>query len=188
MMRLVGILSVAAWPAACGPGGRNADAADDGDDCAGMCTGLGYQACVDGVLQPPVACEVGQFCDPYEGCTLCIPDALYCVGTDEVWQCNADGTSGTPVETCTGELVCSGGQCQTPCQAAEGNPSNVGCDFWSVDLDNEPGQAAQAQYAVIIANNNDLTASVRVTRNTARVGEPLVEETIAMVDVEPRGI
>lgn len=189
MMRFVGILSVAAWLAACGPGGRNDDAADDGgDDCAGMCTGLGYQECIDGVLQPPVECEVGQFCDPYEGCTLCIPDALYCVGTDEVWQCNADGTAGTPVETCTGELVCSGGQCQTPCQAAEGNPSNVGCDFWSVDLDNEPGQAAQAQYAVIIANNNDLIASVRVTRNTARVGEPQVEETIAMVDVEPRGI
>jgi hypothetical protein len=171
---------------ACGPGPR---AGDDDDGCLGVCSALGYQECVNGELQPPVACEVGQVCDPSLGCTVCIPDNTYCVGTDEIWQCNGDGTGGMQVDTCEGDLVCSNGECQTPCDAAAGNPSNVGCDFWSVDLDNEPGNAARETYAIVLANNNDAPASVRVTKNVARVGVlPQQEETVATGDVPAHGV
>lgn len=172
--------------AACGPGPR---ADDDDDTCQPICSALGHQACEGGELQPPVACEGGQICDPELGCTVCIPNNTYCVGTDEVWQCNADGTGGMQVETCEGDLVCSNGACQTPCDAAAGNPSNVGCDFWSVDLDNEPGNAARETYAVVIANNNELPASVRVTKNVARVGVlPQQEVTVTTADVPAHGV
>src|SRR5690242_13096257 len=59
--------------AGCGPGGRH-NGGDDTGNCPGMCTGLGYQACIDGVLQTPVQCEVGQVCDPNLGCTVCVPN------------------------------------------------------------------------------------------------------------------
>jgi hypothetical protein len=186
-MTLGGLTVSLCLAAACGPGPRGGD---DTDGCLGACTGLGYQACEDGVLQPPVQCEVGQICDPQLGCTVCVPDNLYCVGPDEIWQCNSEGTGGMQVDTCEGDLVCSAGECKTPCQAAESTPSNVGCDFWSVDLDNESGisDAAGTQYAVIIANNNDAPAGVRVTKNIGRVGEPINEVEVAVVNVEPRGI
>ena len=181
---------------ACGPGPRGDDG-DDGDDggCTPVCTALGHQECVGGVLQPPVQCPIGTVCDPTLGCTACIPDNTYCVGPDEVWQCNSEGTGGTHVETCMGDLVCANGECQTPCEAASATPSNVGCDFWSVDLDNEAftlgpisNDAAAQQFAVIIANNNDLPAGVRVMRNTARVGQPVAEMTVMSVDVPARGV
>jgi len=170
--------------AACGPGPRNGD----DDSCLGLCTALGFQECIGGELQPPVQCEVGQICDPTLGCTVCIPDDLYCVGADQVWQCNSDGTGGMQVDTCSGDTVCSGGECKTPCEAAAGTPSNVGCDFWSVDLDNEPGNAARETYAVVIANNNDAPAGVRVTKNIGRVGEPMNEVVVTSVDVPARGV
>src|SRR5262245_11346860 len=117
--------------AACGPGPRGED-----DACDGVCSALGYQECVDGVLQPPVVCPPGQICAPDLGCTVCIPNDLYCDG-NTIMRCNEDGTGGTPVEECTGDLVCSAGECKTPCEAVADQPSNLGCDFWSVDLDNE---------------------------------------------------
>src|SRR5262245_64342528 len=81
---------------ACGPGPRQGD--DDDDGCLGVCSGLGYQACVGGELQPPVQCEIGQVCDPAIGCTLCIPNDLFCAGPNQIFQCNEDGTAGTQVE------------------------------------------------------------------------------------------
>jgi hypothetical protein len=188
-MRNLGLVLICLVVTACGPGGRNNG--DDGPgNCPGVCTALGYQACIDGVLQPPVQCEIGQVCDPTIGCTVCIPNDLYCAGPDQIWQCNEDGTSGMQVGTCEGDLVCSGGECKTPCEAASATPSNVGCDFWSVDLDNESGitDAAGTQYAVIIANNNDLPAGVRVMKNAGRVGEPLVEEQVTSINVPARGV
>lgn len=174
--------------AGCGPGNRHNG--DDTGNCPGVCTGLGYQACIDGVLQPPVECTVGQVCDPMLGCTVCIPNDLYCAGPDQIWQCNEDGTSGEQVGTCDGDTVCTNGECKTPCDAAADTPSNVGCDFWSVDLDNESGisDAAGVQYAVIVANNNDRDAGVRVTKNIARVGDPEMEVEVASVNVPARGV
>jgi hypothetical protein len=160
-----------------------------GDGC-GVCTALGYQACIDGVLQPPVQCPPDQICAAGLGCVVCIPDDPYCMG-NEIWQCNADGSGGTYVDTCQGDLVCSNGACLTPCEAAGNEPSNVGCDFWAVDLDNEAvsfNDATMQQFAVVIANNNDMPAGVRVTMNAGRVGQPVVEQEVTVGTVPPRGI
>jgi hypothetical protein len=185
---LAALVAISLVPA-CGPGHRNPgdDDGDDADGCTSVCSALGHQACVDGELGPPVPCEVGQICDPELGCTLCIPNDLYCVGTDEIWQCNEDGTSGMQVGTCEGDLVCHAGACQSPCEAAAGAPSNLGCDFWSVDLDNDSG-IADTQYAVIVANNNDADAGVRVTKNIARVGDPLEEVEVLTAIVPAHGV
>jgi hypothetical protein len=126
---------------------------------------------------------------------VCPPDGYYCSGdaTDEVWQCNKQGTGGTKVNTCDAGSVCSGGQCKTPCDAAADNPSNLGCEFWAADLDNEAfntfgasNDAAAAQYSIVAANNNDFAVTVTVTKNAARVGDMLNEQAVASATVAPR--
>ncbi len=175
--------------ASCGPGGR-----DGAGNCPGICSALGYQECNDGQYSDPVACAADQVCDPTYGCTVCPPEGTYCSadGT-EVLQCNADGTGGTVVETCPADSVCSGGHCKTPCEAAADNPSNLGCDFWAADLDNEAynmygatNDAAAQQFAIVAANNNDYPVTVTVTKNDGRVGEMLQEKAVASAVVAPR--
>jgi hypothetical protein len=168
----------------CGPGPRNT-----GDSCTGMCTALGFQQCHDdGTLDPPIACGPDEVCDPEHGCVVCVPDQLYCGGND-VLRCNSEGTGGEVVESCPPDVVCSDGACKTPCEAVVDNPSNLGCDFWAADLDNEAvniNDAAAQQFAIVVANNNDFPVMVTVTRNAGRVGEPVNQQGVVAVSVPPR--
>ncbi|MBL0220525.1 MAG: IgGFc-binding protein [Myxococcales bacterium] len=176
---------------ACGPGPR-----DNGPNCTSICTSFGFQQChEDGTFDPPEVCGPDEVCDPAHGCVVCVPDDLYCAGptANDVYRCNKDGTGGTQVESCPADNVCSGGQCKTPCDAAEDHPSNVGCDFWAADLDNESSttfgisnDAAAQQFAVVAANNNDYPIMVTVTKNAANVGQPINEQAILQVTVPPR--
>ena len=184
------VASLFVWLVACGPNSR-------AGECAGICSALGYQECSDGQYADPVPCGPDQMCDPNAGCVVCPPDGLYCYGpqSDEVWRCNADGTGGTKVEDCPADSVCSNGDCKTPCEAAAEHPSNLGCDFWAADLDNESSSvgaftndAAAAQFAIIVANNNDYPVVVTVTKNISRVGEPLDERAVASVSIPMRGV
>jgi hypothetical protein len=104
---------------------------------------------------------------------------------------NGDGGADCSMGCPAGE-VCSMGQCKTPCEAALDQPSNVGCDFWAADLDNESfdlagigNDAAAQQFAVVVANDQDYAVTVTVTRNAARVGDPIAEDTVATVSVPP---
>ena len=124
-----------------------------------------------------------------DGGSVCPAGGPYCVGND-IYQCNADGTAGTITTTCPADMACSNGACKTPCQAAEDNPSNVGCDFWAADLDNEAfnlmgaqNDAAAQQFSVVAANDNAYPVTVTVTKNTARVGQPIAEAVVVMMTV-----
>jgi len=175
----------------CGPSGR-----DHGDNCTSVCSALGFQQCHDdGSFDPAMACGPDELCDPTKGCVTCVPDQLYCGGptANDILRCNADGTAGDLVESCPADAVCSDGACKTPCEAAADHPSNLGCDFWSADLDNEAfnmvgisNDAASQQFAVVAANNNDFPVTVTVLRNTGRVGEAVSEQVAVAVSVPPR--
>jgi hypothetical protein len=177
--------------AACGPDNRNT-----GPDCLSACSALGFAQCnEDGSFDPPVLCRPEEVCDPEHGCVTCVPDELYCGGAsaNDVYRCNGEGTGGTFVESCPADNVCSGGQCKTPCEAAEDNPSNVGCEFWAADLDNEVSNilginndAAAAQFAIVVANNNDYPVMVTVSTNMANIGQPVNEQPVLQVSVPPR--
>lgn len=124
---------------------------------------------------------------------ICEPGETYCAGPDDsdVWECNGDGTGGRFVEACPAELACSYGECVTPCDKAAADPSNVGCEFWAVDLDNEAfdtelgvsNDAAAQQFAVAVANENDTPVDVTVWKNTARFGDPIEETVVVTVAV-----
>ena len=90
--------------------------------------------------------------------------------------------------SCPDGTVCSMGVCKTPCDAALDFPSNVGCDFWAADLDNEAtslNNAATQQFAVVVANDNDYAVTVTVTEDAARVGQALDEQSVASAMVPP---
>ncbi len=175
----------------CGPNAR-----DNGDNCTSVCTALGFQKChADGSFDAPVACGPDEVCDPDRGCVVCVPDELYCFGptANDVYRCNSNGTGGELVESCPVDNVCSNGACKTPCEAAEDHPSNLGCDFWAADLDNEAfniagasNDAAAQQFAVVVANNNEFPVTVTVLKNAARVGQLVSEQTVVMVSIPPR--
>lgn len=185
--------------AACGPvagQGNNNQPTGDGQvgECtpgeilcegttAKLCTSLGTwhtEIC-------PSACVVG------EGCVDCITGAFYCED-DWVMVCTEDKELEQAYQ-CPPEQACILGECVTKCDPRVLTPSNVGCEFWAVDLDNEASttfgisnDAAAAQYAVAVANNNDFTVYVEVFKNTARVGQPVSEVLERSVSVPPRSL
>ncbi len=105
---------------ACGPSGGGGGGGDDASDCSGdeeRCVGNLLQVCVDGAF------ETGEVCDGacnlgLGGCTQCDPGAGNSCSDDQtVVSCNADGTFGGIVETCTAGTACSGGECSRDCTA-----------------------------------------------------------------------
>ncbi len=189
---LIGLVSLAVV-AGCGPSGGGDD--DGNDNCPNRCTAFGWEHCVSpGVYEVPERCEDGQICDVDLGCTVCLPDLAYCGADNEVWQCNGAGTGGTLVMQCAAGEVCSNGMCTTPCQRALQEPSNVGCDFWGVDLDNEAvttpvmNDAAAQQFSIVIANNQDYEVQIQVLKNAGRVGAPLQEQVVVNTTVAAHGI
>lgn len=122
--------------------------------------------------------ERGLLCVPvlFE-CKACIPDQQFCDGL-EVRRCDGAGDSSELLATCdpsTGE-ACRGGSCQDLCVNARNDKSNVGCEYWAVDLDNATinltRNAAAQQYAVVVSNPQpDVPAEVVIERDRAAPGE-----------------
>lgn len=126
-------------------------------------------------------------------CTKCLPSSSSCTGFD-VLRCDAAGDVETKVETCdqTKGIACRQGVCKNLCDAAAREHSNVGCEYWAVDLDNavtSQGNAAAQQYAVVVSNAElDLVATVTVEEDTAAVGAPAALRTVATARVGPRSL
>src|SRR4051794_41176648 len=91
-------------------------------------------------------------------------------GAGGILPAGSGGASGcaTPCNAAKGE-VCAGGKCIPGCDAAAEAPSNLGCEFWAVDLPNERGlnDAAAAQWGVVLSNASDAPASVTIEQNGA---------------------
>lgn len=99
-------------------------------------------------------------------CAVCIPGNFGCDPKDSSHQlvCDKKGQweSGTYCLVNKGE-VCVGGTCQVSCEFNKKAKTYAGCAFWAADLDNAfvPGgtrsyyDAANAQYAIVIANASD---------------------------------
>ena len=92
----------------------------------------------------PMALPASQFRAPssvHLARAASIPGETGSVG-NEVHQCSEDGTPNGPlVETCdvNAGLTCDNGICKTACEIAADSPSNVGCQFWAVDLHQQDG-------------------------------------------------
>ena len=159
------------------------------DEDATSCIDGAFSQCIDGewvVLE-----ECSAVCDPDLGCLVCDPGITFCED-DVMMQCADDGTSSWELMDCTEwDSVCNNGECvfDDPCDEAEAWQSNIGCEYWAVDLDNSENfidDAAGAQFAVAVANiGGEEPATVVVEVNNAPQGEELDLETIEETSVEP---
>ncbi|HRH00691.1 MAG TPA: IgGFc-binding protein [Polyangiaceae bacterium] len=103
-----------------------------------------------------------------KGGKMCVANAIH--------ECDAQGKPGAKVGECNGKTeVCIGGECQKGCAAADLLTSNVGCEFWAVDLDQEndgSNNAAAAPWGLVLSNAGDAPAEVFVEQNDAAPGAP----------------
>ncbi|HVH47973.1 MAG TPA: IgGFc-binding protein [Labilithrix sp.] len=134
----------------------------------------------------------GQACAPkLLACTPCLPGELTCEGAD-VLHCADDGQSRAKIDTCDGArgYACRIGVCTQLCEEATRKKSNVGCEYWPVDLDNAvtvQGNAALQQFAVIVSNPQpDLAARVTIEEDVAKPGEPANVRVIGTASVGVR--
>jgi hypothetical protein len=109
------------------------------------------------------------------GSAQCV-DGRICVG-QEIFKCDADGgPSSEKLGDCFGaDQACVGGACKSGCEAVASQGSNVGCEFWAVDLDQEydfTNDAAGAPWGVVIANPGGQPADVVIEQNDAPPGQP----------------
>ena len=109
-------------------------------------------------------------------CSLCDPGARDCDG-QTVLICDDDGEAWNDGETCDVDenTACRGGTCVNLCGQAREQRSNVGCEYWAVDLDNANVggglNAAQQQFAVVISNAQpDVPATVTIEQDDTSPG------------------
>ncbi|NUO52760.1 MAG: hypothetical protein HOV80_28275 [Polyangiaceae bacterium] len=124
-------------------------------------------------------------------CKTCLPASYFCEGRD-VYLCGDDGESKTKVQTCDAEqgLACRVGSCQKLCTVAAQQKSNVGCEYWAVDLDNAnidaTSNAAAQQFAVVVSNPQpDVPIKVRIEQDDTLPGEEGEPFEIATATIAP---
>ncbi len=151
---------------------------------ARRCSGAVVQRCVGAIGGPIFESEDdcgarGQVCNPdtFE-CSPCLPGAGSCDGLD-AYRCDDDGQKQVFQSTCDPAQLqgCRAGNCLNLCNEARRNRSNVGCEYWAVDLDNarvdDTLNAAAQQFAVVISNPEpDITTEVVIEQDDALPGEP----------------
>lgn len=152
-----------------GPGGGGGG----GEPTCPSCDGSVHVDC-DGFR---LECTDGLVCVPSLGCAMCSPGSRRCDGAANVEVCKEDGSGWEVGEACDLDAgnSCSSGQCVSACQVAEDQPSNVGCEFWAVDLDQQDGggnDPASEPWGLALSNVGDGEANVTIHINEAPVGQP----------------
>jgi len=134
----------------------------------------------------------GQVCaDELQACANCIPNRSSCAG-QTVLRCDALGEASSPIDECdtSQAQACRGGSCTNLCTLAAEQRSNVGCEYWAVDLDNAVAgptlNAAAQQFAVVVSNPQpDLGALVRIERDDGAPGDANAPVQVAEATVSP---
>ncbi|MBM4375178.1 MAG: IgGFc-binding protein [Deltaproteobacteria bacterium] len=136
--------------------------------------------------------EAGLLCSgKLLACVACEPDETFCAGK-EVRRCDAQGSTSALEETCDAAIgsACRGGSCRQLCLVASEEKSNVGCEYWGVDLDNarvdESHNAAAQQFAIVVSNPQpDVAARVRVFQDDGQPGDAPAPELVTEALIPP---
>ncbi len=114
-------------------------------------------------------CASGQQC-MNNACMVCVPGSKSCENGAAV-ECKSDGSGWNVTKDCAANgWACVGGLCTDPCAGDIKANTNVGCDYFAVDLDNvyiPDGKggffdAQNAQFSVIVSNTKPAPATVTV--------------------------
>ncbi len=124
------------------------------------------------------ACVGDQTCQAKK-CQACVPGTKSCDG-NLAMACKDDGSAIEILQDCGDKsLTCLGGLCVNPCSSDFKSNTNVGCDYWAVDLDNAVEGKFNAQiqqFAVVVSNTAAAAATVTVT-----MGDPSVPATFKTI-------
>lgn len=111
------------------------------------------------------------------GCVLCEPGGRKCDG-QTVLTCDASGEGFNQGDTCDvdANVACRRGSCVDLCEEARDQRSNVGCEYWAIDLDNvylsAASNAAEQQFAVVVSNAQpDVAAEVTIEQDDTSPGD-----------------
>lgn len=158
---------------ACSPGQFGACTDAGVEVCREDCSGFEVQPCASG------ACLEGACVD-----LVCSPGLATCAGLDSVQTCNETGTAWAPVSACATGEQCFEGACVSACEAAAGTHSNLGCEFWAVDMANLPPRH-EYTYALTVSNPSfDRPATVQVYDKRSGSETLLITASIAPRSVE----
>lgn len=151
----------------------------------------------DGLYWNPIedCAAAGLVCVPTEWtCKPCIPNGRSCDGQSVV-QCDATGFVETTIAECdpkAGE-ACRAGQCVDLCAKAKQERSNVGCEYWSADLDNANVgaglNAAAQQFAIVVSNPQpDVYTDVLIERDDSLPGQANAPFSVAAATIPPMSL
>lgn len=180
-----------------GPGPRDG-ATGSCDDDRIHCDGDTVYVCSDGARMDVQTCTGERVCAENLGCVSCRPGHYACDG-QTLQLCRADGSGYDVSAACLDDQVCVAmgpiGTCRDACAQAAATRSNVGCEYWAVDLDNAQAMgglisenAWAEQFAVAIANPSRFPALVRVFVNDAPLGAAPAERMVFEGTVRPRDV
>lgn len=116
----------------------------------------------EGVGAEGEPCPEGEFClNGACGEQQCVPLSSECRDENTLHYCNNDGTGWIDPTPCGQNSLCVGSQCISGCEADYKFGSYVGCEYWTVDLDqfDDPfTDPDKVPHAVVISNPGDRTA------------------------------
>ncbi|MCY1059786.1 IgGFc-binding protein [Nannocystis sp. SCPEA4] len=129
-------------PCACEPGAQG-DCIDGTNlgECAADCSGFEPKPCAGGQICLDGACVS----------LVCAPGSSECADENSTQKCNAEGSGFDPPIDCSEGQVCDAGFCVSACDKATAVKSNIGCEFWAVDMTNLPPRDTFV-FAVAISN------------------------------------
>jgi hypothetical protein len=148
----------------------------------------------DGVVER--ACPDGEWCLFGEcGDQRCQPGTLHCQSPEMVETCNADGTGYEDEQPCPDNTICEQGTCKSICDLGGKGPSYIGCEYWTVDLDQYTDPSTnpkpdEVPHAVVISNpgpaDSTLSFVPRGPGVSVNVPDPVVPVGEARVFEMPR--
>lgn len=158
------------------------------EEGATQCGDWGAKLCVNGEWAETSSCPAGENCIDGE-CSDCPHGKLFCAGSasKEVWACDVEEGKTLFVQECDGNSVCTNGFCINPCAPDIKYNTNVGCEYFAVDLENHDTidvttsaqTPANAQYAVIVSNP-DLEHALDVSIHETYSGPPMPSHSMTL--------
>lgn len=122
-----------------------------------------------GLRYTTVSCPQGLYClRGLCGDQRCEPGVTRCLPQDpsRVFVCDPLGVEWIEGDLCEQGLACQNGACMSRCEAAAKLNTYIGCEYWTVDLDNYPDPFTipmpnEVPHSVVISNPGDQSATVR---------------------------